>query len=74
MDKCLTFIIIGNYDLGPREIYVQVQYTVMLISWKVCPGEDPLDLCDHNYIVLFCHVQRANKEQQKKFEFLLLVT
>ena len=53
---------------------MQVQYTVMLISWKVCPGENPLDFRDHNYIVLFCHVQRANKEQQKKFEFLLLVT
>lgn len=74
MDKCSTFIIIGNYDLGPREIYVQVQYTVMLISWKVCPGENPLDFRDHNYIVLFCHVQRANEEQQKKFEFLLVVT
>ena len=58
----------------PREIYVQVQYTVMLISWKVCPGENPLDFRDHNYIVLFCHVQRANEERQKKFEFLLVVT
>ena len=42
--------------------------------YSVRPGENPLAFHDHNYIVLFCHVQRANKEQAKKFEFLLLVT
>ena len=44
----------------PREIYVQVQHTVMLISWKVCPGENPLDLI---IITLFCFVMY--KEQTK---------
>ena len=66
MDKCSTFIIIGNYDLGPREIYVQVQYTVMLISWKVCPGENLLDLHDHNYIGFFLSRTKSKQRTTKE--------
>ena len=66
MDKCSTFIIIGNYDLRPRAIYVQVQYTVMLISWKVCPGENPLDLHDHNYIGFFLSCTKSKQRTTKE--------
>ena len=50
----------------PREIYVQVQYTVMLISWKVCPGENPLDLRDHNYIGFFLSCTKSKQRTTKE--------